>query len=176
MLRNIRNFTSECECECQDLNLKISSAKKELGELSESIAKETEALLKIQALISRAELENEKLKNNIKTPKASESDFEKDMVILKDSKENEHNISAASEDFDDLRLSEELLKMRNTAKNVLVENWKMPFVENIDRIDLDISSNFESRKCESNPELNPYIRIPKFSRNRWDYNVSRKRI
>ena len=70
----------------------------------------------------------------------------------------------------------ELLKMRDTAKKVLVENWKMPFVEDIDRIDLDISSNFESRKCESNPELNPFIKIPKFSRNRWDYNVSRKRI
>ena len=151
------------EIELSDLKSKISSAKKVLSELNESIAK-------------MSEIENEKLKNNIKKPQASESDFEKDMVILKNTKKMEKNISAASEDFDALKLSEELLKMRNIAKKVLVENWKMPFVEDIDRIDLDISSNFESRKCESNPELNPYIKIPKFSRNRWDYNVSRKRI
>ena len=79
-----------------------------------------------------------------------------------------------TQDFDSLRLSEELSKMRKTAKKLLIENWNMPFIEDIKRIDLDMSINSESNKCESNPELNPYIRIPKFSRNRWDYNVSRK--
>ena len=156
-----------------DLKSKIYLAKKELGEINESITKQTEALLEIQKRIFHAKLENEKVK--IKTSQTYKSVLNKDMENLNHSKRFEKN-RTTTQDFDSLRLSEELSKMRKTAKKLLIENWNMPFIEDIKRIDLDMSINSESKKCESNPELNPYIRIPKFSRNRWDYNVSRKRI
>ena len=157
-----------------DLEWKIFLAKKELGEINESITKQTEALLEIQDRFFHAKLQNEKVE--IKTSQTYESVLNQDMVNLKNFKGLENNNRTTTQDFDSLRLSEELSKMRKTAKKLLVENWNMPFIEDIKRIDLDISIYTESKKCESNPELNPYIRIPKFSRNRWDYNVSRKRI
>ena len=157
-----------------DLKSKIYLAKKELGEINESITKQTEALLEIQDRIFHAKLQNEKVE--IKTSQTYESVLNQDMVNLKNFKGLEKNNRTTTQDFDSLRLSEELSKMRKTAKKLLVENWNMPFIEDIKRIDLDMSIYTESKKCESNPELNPYIRIPKFSRNRWDYNVSRKRI
>ena len=44
------------------------------------------------------------------------------------------------------------------------------------KIDLEPSSksDFEILECESNPELNPYIKKPKFSRDTANYDVSRK--
>ena len=36
------------------------------------------------------------------------------------------------------------------------------------------SDPYLKRKCESNPELNRYIKKPKFSRDVYDYDVSRK--
>lgn len=36
------------------------------------------------------------------------------------------------------------------------------------------SDPYLKRKCNSNPELNPYIKKPKFSRDLYDYDVSRK--
>ena len=35
------------------------------------------------------------------------------------------------------------------------------------------SSNILSNKCESNPQLDKYIKKPKFSRDQYDYNVER---
>ena len=36
------------------------------------------------------------------------------------------------------------------------------------------SDPYLKRKCDSNPELNRYIKKPKFSRDLFDYDVSRK--
>ena len=66
--------------------------------------------------------------------------------------------------------------MRKRAYKLLVENFSMPVAKITDRIDLGASNPYLSKTCESNPELNRYIKKPKFSRDPWDYDVSRKRL
>ena len=63
---------------------------------------------------------------------------------------------------------------RKTMKNI--NDKKLMILKKPEKINLEPSSqiDFEILECESNPELNPYIKKPKFSRDTANYDVSRK--
>ena len=67
--------------------------------------------------------------------------------------------------------------LENYLKKVLVEDWNMSLSEvpSEEKLIVPISEPFiKDLKCASNPELDIYIKKPKFSRDRHDYDVSRK--
>ena len=68
------------------------------------------------------------------------------------------------------------LDIEQYLKSVLVEDWETPLkpVPSELKLNIPISKPFiEGLKCASNPELDPYIKKPKFSRDRNDYEVAR---
>ena len=63
------------------------------------------------------------------------------------------------------------------AQKLLIQDWSLP--DNLKqprKFDLQPSLKFDFKpgKCESNPSLDQFIKIPRFSLNRFDYNTSRK--
>ena len=69
----------------------------------------------------------------------------------------------------------DLRKMQ--AQKLLIQDWSLP--DNLKqprKFDLQPSLKFDSKpgRCASNPALDKFIRIPRFSLNRFDYNTSRK--
>ena len=73
--------------------------------------------------------------------------------------------------------SNEKLSLENYLKKILVDDWNMSFSEvpSDEKLNVPISEPFiKDLKCESNPELDIYIKKPKFSRDRHDYDVTRK--
>ena len=63
------------------------------------------------------------------------------------------------------------------AQKLLIQDWGLP--DNLKqprKFDLQPSLRFDFKreKCESNPALDQFIKIPRFSLNRFDYNTSRK--
>jgi len=61
-------------------------------------------------------------------------------------------------------------------QKLLIDDWSQSKLPQPKKIDLEPSSktDFEILECESNPELNPYIKKPKFSRDTANYDVSRE--
>ena len=67
-------------------------------------------------------------------------------------------------------------ELENYLKKILVEDWTMSFsdIPSEEKLNVPISEPFiKGLKCESNSELDIYIKKPKFSRDRHDYDVSR---
>ena len=72
--------------------------------------------------------------------------------------------------------SKEKSSLENYLKKILVDDWNMSFSEvpADEKLNVPLSEPFiKDLKCESNPELDIYIKKPKFSRDRYDYDVSR---
>ena len=81
------------------------------------------------------------------------------------------NISSFSKD------EEKTDSRKVQAQKLLIQDWSLP--DNLKqprKFDLQPSLKFDFKpgKCESNPSLDQFIKIPRFSLNRFDYNTSRK--
>ena len=75
-----------------------------------------------------------------------------------------------------MKNSNEEVNLENYLKKIIVDDWNMSFSEvpSDEKLNVPISEPFiKDLKCESNPELDVYIKKPKFSRDRHDYDVSR---
>ena len=108
-----------------------------------SVSLETEIIL----------TEEENYKTILETPELNDSDFRE---YMKNSN-GEQNLE-------------------NYLKKILVDDWKMNFIEvpPNEKLNVPISEPFiKDLRCDSNPELDIYIKKPKFSRDRHDYDVSR---
>ena len=68
-----------------------------------------------------------------------------------------------------------LEEQKKKARDILFQNYSN-YDEKVDkygRFDLPASNPYLPAKCVSNPELDVYIKKPKFSRDQFSYNVSR---
>ena len=75
-----------------------------------------------------------------------------------------------------MKNSNEEVNLENYLKKILVDDWNMSFSEvpSDEKLNVPISEPFiKDLRCESNSELDVYIKKPKFSRDRHDYDVSR---
>ena len=85
--------------------------------------------------------------------------------------EKTSNISTFSKD-------EEKIDLRKIqAQKLLIQDWSLPDkLKQPRKFDLQpsLKIDFKQGKCASNPALDPFIRIPRFSLNRFDYNTSSK--
>ena len=99
------------------------------------------------------QIEEEIYKTLLETPKFEESDIQE---YIKNSNE----------------------ELEIYLRKILVDDWNMSFSEvpSDEKLNVPISEPFiKDLKCESSPELDIYIKKPKFSRDRHDYDVSRNK-
>jgi len=89
---------------------------------------------------------------------------------------NEECEKCSSEKKSETEQTDENFSYKKRLQKLLIDDWSQGKLPQPKKIDLEPSSkiDFEILECESNPELNPYIKKPKFSRDTANYDVSRE--